>query len=229
MNIIGAQIAKEYFRKRGESNVFEAVSPCDISLLPGTLTILCGKSGSGKSTLLNMLSGMLRPTHGSVEYDGADLYAMPDDALSRFRNRNIGYIPQGRSMAPAWNVLENVMMPLTLYGERDEDRAMELMARLSIDGLRDMKMSRLSGGELKRVAIARALIRNPAAVFADEPTGDLDAENTQTVFRMLKDMAREGKTVLAVTHDQDAAVYADRVLTMESGRCFVQASADAEP
>ena len=218
MQVCGTQISKEYFRKRGDSNVLEAVHPCDICLEPGTLTVLCGKSGSGKSTLLNMLSGMLCPTKGTVAYDHADLYTMTDADLSRFRNRSIGYIPQGRSMVAAWNVLENVMMPLTLYRERDENRAMELLERFSIAALRDQKMAKLSGGELKRAAIARALIRDPEVIFADEPTGDLDEENTRIVFGALQELAREGKTVLAVTHEEEAKAYADRVLLMESGR-----------
>ena len=218
MQVCGTQISKEYFRKRGDSNVLEAVHPCDICLEPGTLTVLCGKSGSGKSTLLNMLSGMLCPTKGTVTYDHADLYTMADADLSRFRNRSIGYIPQGRSMVAAWNVLENVMMPLTLYRERDENRAMELLERFSIAALRDQTMAKLSGGELKRAAIARALIRDPEVIFADEPTGDLDEENTRIVFGALQELAREGKTVLAVTHEEEAKAYADRVLLMESGR-----------
>jgi putative ABC transport system ATP-binding protein len=218
MQVCGTQISKEYFRKRGDSNVLEAVHPCDICLEPGTLTVLCGKSGSGKSTLLNMLSGMLCPTKGTVAYDHEDLYIMADANLSRFRNRSIGYIPQGRSMVAAWNVLENVMMPLTLYRERDENRAMELLERFSIAELRDQKMAKLSGGELKRAAIARALIRDPEVIFVDEPTGDLDEENTRIVFGALQELAREGKTVLAVTHEEEAKAYADRVLLMESGR-----------
>ena len=110
------------------------------------------------------------------------------------------------------------MMPLTLYRERDENRAMELLERFSIAALRDQKMAKLSGGELKRAAIARALIRDPEVIFADEPTGDLDEENTRIVFGALQELAREGKTVLAVTHEEEAKAYADRVLLMESGR-----------
>ncbi len=217
MQVVARQITKEFRRKRSQSNRLTAVKPCDFELSPGILTVVQGRSGSGKSTFLNMLAGILTPTAGVVEYDGEDIYAKKDEELSRFRNEQIGYIPQGRSAVDTLTVLENVMLPLLLFGERDEKKAMELLERFSIADLKDMKMQKLSGGELRRLAIARALIRSPKVLFADEPTGDLDDENTKIVFGVLKEIAEEGTAVLAVTHEEDAPGYADLVYEMESG------------
>ncbi len=218
MEVCAKQITKQFRRKRSESNVFLAVEPCDLTVSPGIMTVVSGRSGSGKSTLMNMLAGILTPTEGVVEYDGENIYQKNDRELSRFRNENIGYIPQGQSAVDTLTVLENVMVPLLLYGERDEKKALELLERFSIADLKDMKMQKLSGGELRRLAIARALIRDPKVLFADEPTGDLDDENTQIVFRALQDIARSGTAVLVVTHEEDARIYADRLLNMESGK-----------
>ncbi len=217
MEVVAKQITKQFKRKRSQSNLFTAVQPSDLELSAGVLTVVQGKSGSGKSTFLNMMAGILTPTKGSVEYDGEDIYAKSDEELSQFRNEHIGYIPQGRSAVATLTVLENVMLPLLLFGERDEKKAMDLLERFAIADLRDMKMQKLSGGELRRLAIARALIRDPEVLFADEPTGDLDDENTRLVFGALKEIAQSGTAVLAVTHEEDARVYADLVYTMESG------------
>ncbi len=217
MEVCAKQITKQFRRKRNQSNVFTAVQPCDITLSPGVLTVVRGRSGSGKSTLMNMLAGILTPTAGVVTYDGEDIYAKKDDELCRFRNENIGYVPQGRSAVGTLSVLDNVMLPLLLYGERDEQKAMKLLERFSIADLKDMKMQKLSGGELRRLAIARALIRDPKVLFADEPTGDLDDENTQIVFRALQKIAADGTAVLVVTHEEDAQAYADRILNMDGG------------
>lgn len=218
MEVRASQITKEYYRKKRESNVFTALEPCCIDLRPGTLTVVRGRSGSGKSTLLNTLAGILTPTGGQVEYDGKDIYAIKDEERSLFRGRHIGCIPQGRSAHSALSVLDNVMLPLTIIGKRDEKKAVELLERFSIADLMDMNVKKLSGGELRRMAIARALIRDPEVLFADEPTGDLDEENTRLVFGQLKKIAGSGKTVFIVTHEEGAEAYADRVLTMENGR-----------
>ncbi len=225
MEVVAKQITKQFKRKRSQSNLFTAVQPSDLKLSAGVLTVVQGKSGSGKSTLLNMMAGILTPTKGSVEYDGEDIYAKPDEELSQFRNEHIGYSPQGRSTVATLTVLENVMLPLLLFGERDEKKAMDLLERFAIADLRDMKMQKLSGGELRRLAIARALIRDPKVLFADEPTGDLDDENTRIVFGALKEIAQSGTAVLAVTHEEDARDWADLVYTMESGT-LTRAGAD---
>lgn len=221
MEVSAYNISKVFHRRRGGTNVFTAVEPCSLTLPAGRLTVIGGRSGSGKSTLLNMLAGILTPENGRVFYDGKDIYAMPDSDLSAFRGGNIGYIPQGRSAVSSLTVLENILLPLTLCREEGKDRALELMRRFGIQELRDVLPEKLSGGELRRMAIARAMMRSPKVLFADEPTGDLDDDNTRTVFRTLREIAEAGTAVLTVTHDEEAASYADRIYRMDAGRLEV--------
>ncbi len=211
-------VSRRFFRKTGEANFFNAVERTDFLLPEGTLTVLMGRSGSGKTTLLNMLAGLLTPSEGQVMLDGTDLYALPDKALSRLRNQRLGVIPQGQTGLHSLTVLENVAFPAMMYGGADATKdAAALLERFGIGRLRDARPSELSGGELRRMAIARALINRPAALLADEPTGDLDDENTVVVLEALKDVAREGAAVLMVTHEAEAAAYADRLFRMNAG------------
>lgn len=153
-----------------------------------------------------------------------DLYALSDEERSAFRNRHIGVIPQGRTALRSLTVLENVLLPSRLYVQKSEnvleyrDRALALLEKLSIGHLKDAWPNELSGGELRRLSIARALIMSPDILLADEPTGDLDDENTGSVLKLLREKADGGTAVLLVTHEQSAAAYADRVLTMQEGR-----------
>lgn len=213
-------ISKNYYRKRDGSNVFTAVQPTDFELPEGQVTEITGRSGSGKSTLLNLLAGLLAPSTGKVWLDDADLYALPDGALSRLRNRRIGVIPQGQSGLHSLTVLENVLLPARLYGRGPvpEARARQLLERMGIADLADVRPGDLSGGEMRRMAIARALILEPSVVLADEPTGDLDDGNTAAVLELLRDTARQGAAVLLVTHEAGAARYADAVYRMDGGR-----------
>ena len=255
MELRAEKISRSFLRKRADSNIFTAVQETDFSLLPGTLTILSGHSGSGKSTLLNILSGLLKPDTGHVyllstghvylsgtgeaERTGAedaaaaasaaapaDLYSLGDEALSRLRLDHFGLIPQGHSALRSLTVLENILLPCSLYSVKEGgrkpdsellDRAETLLKRTGISDLRNVMPSELSGGELRRMAIARALIRRPEFIFADEATGDLDAENTRIVMDLFRSLADEGRSVLLVTHDRETLGYADRVFTMENG------------
>ena len=217
MQVRAENIKKEFIRRSGETNVFTAVKPCSITLFPGKLTVVRGRSGGGKSTLLNILSGILTPTEGKVFYDDRDIFTLSDEELSAFRNQNIGYIPQGKSAVSSLTVKENILLPLALYGETDEAEAERLMELLDLAALKDAYPAEMSGGELRRMAIARALIRKPSVLFADEPTGDLDDENTALVFQILRDAASDGMTVMVVTHEGEAAGYADRIFRMDGG------------
>ena len=221
MSLTAESLTKEFIRETKNTNRFTAVNNVSLTLDSGELTVLMGRSGSGKTTLLNMLSGLLEPSSGRVSYDGRSLYEMSDKQLSRLRNKHFGIIPQGQTAIHSLSVMENIMLPLALYGEggaEDEGYAKELMERLDILQLEGAKPAELSGGELRRMAIARAVIRKPPVIFADEPTGDLDDENTIAVFDFLKALAGEGAAVLVVTHENDAKPYADKLLTMSSGR-----------
>lgn len=215
---------KNFIRKRNDSNVFCAVAKTNLELPEGTLTVLSGPSGSGKSTLLNMFAGLLPPTEGQILLDESDLYQKDDRELSEIRNRHIGVIPQGQTALQALTVLENVLVPYSLYhgGRMDKnpeilDRARTLLEKADIRNLEQEMPSRLSGGELRRMAVCRALLMSPQIILADEPTGDLDEENTDIVMGMLKDCTRSGGTVLVVTHDRQVLSFADKCLEMKKG------------
>lgn len=216
MLVRAEKIRMEYTRGAGQ---FTALQETDLTLPEGRLTVLEGRSGSGKTTLLNILAGLQEPSGGAVLYDDTSLYGMGDDALSRFRNERCGVIPQGQTAVSSLTVLENVMLPGTIYGSDPglRERAESLLEKMQIKDLKDTLPAQLSGGELRRMAIARSLIRDPEVLFADEPTSDLDDENTEKVFGILREIAQAGKPVLVVTHERNAGRYADDMYHMESG------------
>ncbi len=220
MKLKAEKICKKFNRKTSGASYFYAVNETDFELAESSLTAVYGRSGGGKTTFLNMLGGLLEPSGGRVLIDGTDIYSMPDRELSEFRNKNIGIIPQGSTALPTLTVLENVLLPRLMYGKSDDSArkyAMELLEKVGIAELSQAMPNELSGGELRRMAIARALMNKPSVLLADEPTGDLDDENTALVLSLLRDTAKEGTSVLIVTHEGEAVSYADIVLKMDSG------------
>ena len=220
MAVKAESIAKRYFRKTGGANYFYAVQPVSLEIAAGEIAVLTGRSGSGKTTLLHMLSGLLKPTEGKVRIDETDLYSLDDRALSRLRSERIGVVPQGRSAIDTLTVLENILLPAKLYGRPlPAENARQWMERLGIAPLGDARPAELSGGELRRMAIVRALAQSPDLLFADEPTGDLDDENTRLVLSAFQAYAHEQKkAVFVVTHENDALQYADTIYQMDGGR-----------
>ena len=220
MRMKAENISKRYFRKNGDANYFLAVKPLNLELNAGETAVLMGRSGSGKTTLLNMLCGLLSPTEGEVWIDDTSLYSLDDKALSRLRSERIGVVPQGRSAIDTLTVMENILLPAKLYGRPlPVENARQWMERLGIAHLRDARPAELSGGELRRMAIVRALAQEPDFLFADEPTGDLDDENTRLVLSALRDYAHDHeKAVFIVTHENDAMQYADRSFRMDGGQ-----------
>lgn len=210
-------ISKSYSKKKN-SRMITVLDSTDIELRSGELTVIVGRSGSGKTTLLNILAGLLRPSEGSVLYDGMDIYGCSDKELSAFRAEHTGYIPQSQSILHDLDVKNNILLPSALIGKDESANARRLMDELGIASLENSYPDELSGGELRRTAVARALINEPSFIFADEPTNDLDAKNSSLVFGLLKKKAEEGAAVIVVTHEQSAAEYADNVYQMESGR-----------
>ena len=200
--------------------MFTAVEPIDITIDEGEMVVVTGRSGSGKTTLMNMLAGLLEPTEGKVYAGEADLYELNDDDRSKFRGEYFGYIPQGLSAIYSMNVLENILLPYMLDGGvgEYEKRALTLMEELDIVELKDVKPKELSGGELRRMSIARALMKRPEIIFADEPTGDLDDENTTKVLDILRSLTQEGTSVFLVTHEDAALSYADQIYRMDGGK-----------
>lgn len=218
MELIASGLTRRFLRRSGESNAFEAVRPVDLTLRGGEMTVLTGRSGSGKTTLLTMLAGLLKPSGGTVALEGRDLYRLSDAGLSGLRAKHFAVIPQGSSAVSSLSVMENILFPAALAGKKPPVREAEaLMERLGILNLRNVRPGELSGGELRRVAVTRALAGSPDFVFADEPTADLDDENTALVLTLLRESARKGASVLTVTHEKDAAAYADRLLRMDAG------------
>ena len=220
MAVKAENIAKRYFRKTGGANYFYAVKPLTLEIEAGEVAVLTGRSGSGKTTLLNMLSGLLAPNEGKVWLGNTDLYSLDDRALSRLRSEKIGVVPQGRSAIDTLTVLENILLPAKLYGKPlPVKAASQWMERLDIANLRDARPAELSGGELRRMAIVRALVQAPDYLFADEPTGDLDDENTNLVLSAFRDYAHEQKkAVFVVTHENDALQYANAIYKMDGGQ-----------
>ena len=212
-------VAKDYPRAGASGGVLTAVRPLDLELDPGSLTVITGRSGSGKSTLLSMLAGMLAPTSGAVTLDGADLYSLDERSRSRLRNAKIGLVPQGHTALRALSVLDNVLLPSVLYSRRrpPRQRAESLLEAVGIAEPARVGPHELSGGELRRMAVARALLMEPGVVLADEPTAGLDEESTAAVLELLRKTAQKGAAVLVVTHEEGAARFADRVLTMDAG------------
>lgn len=177
---------------------------CDINIRKGEFTAIIGKSGSGKSTLLRILGSMDRPDEGNVYIDDIDISELNDRQLSKLRREKIGYVYQNYSLIPEYTAYENIALPVILDNQDvDEDEINELLVSLQIEHCRNKFPDQMSGGEQQRTAIARALIMHPAVVYADEPTGNLDAESAENVAAMLSLAAAKYKqTIVMVTHDK---------------------------
>ena len=219
MKLKAEKVGRRYFRSGKDTNFFYAVQQLDFEPEESSVTVITGRSGSGKTTLINMLCGLLTPSDGSVLLDGRDIYELSDRERSLLRNRSFGIIPQGQTGLQCLTVAENVLLPVSMYGRtgEKEDKAKKLLEMLGIDDLRDVYSNELSGGELRRMAVARALINDPEIIIADEPTADLDADTTVLVMELLKERAKDGASVIIVTHDRDVIPYADSVYTMDKG------------
>ena len=196
-----------------------ALKKCDINIRKGEFTAIIGKSGSGKSTLLRILGSMDRPDEGKVYIDDIDISELNDRQLSKLRREKIGYVYQNYSLIPEYTAYENIALPVILDNQDvDEDEINELLVSLQIEHCRNKFPDQMSGGEQQRTAIARALIMHPAVVYADEPTGNLDAESAENVAAMLSLAASKYKqTIVMVTHDKQMAEYADRIFNIVDG------------
>jgi putative ABC transport system ATP-binding protein len=214
----------------GEAAV-KALDGVSVDFPKGGLTAIMGPSGSGKSTLMHLLAGLDRPTSGTVVVDGVDLADLDDAELTELRRDKIGFVFQFFNLLPVLDARENIVLPLKLAG-RDVDQARldRLVSAVGLDDRLDHRPAELSGGQQQRVAIARALMSEPAVVFADEPTGNLDSRSSEEVLGLLRTAVDElGQTVVIVTHDPGAAAIADRVLVLVDGKIVRDAAAgDAE-
>ncbi|MGN0702340.1 MAG: ABC transporter ATP-binding protein [Lentihominibacter sp.] len=218
MEIMRTENLKKYY-DTGAVTV-KALDGVDISVQQGEFVAIVGTSGSGKSTLLNMLGGLDRPTSGTVMVDGKRIFELKEEELTIFRRRKIGFVFQAYNLIPVLNVYENIVLPVQLDGgEVDEGFLNQVIEILGISQKTDSLPNQLSGGQQQRVAIARALASKPSIILADEPTGNLDSATSQDVLALLKLSGQKfGQTIIMITHDEEIAQLADRVIRIEDGR-----------
>lgn len=208
------------FKTFGSSETaVEALKNVSFSVPKGQFVAVVGESGSGKSTLLNMIGALDTPTSGNVLIDGKDVFRMKDEKLTIFRRRNIGFIFQAFNLIPELNVEQNITFPVLLdYKKPDKTYVEEILTVLSLQDRRGHLPRQLSGGQQQRVAIGRALITRPMLILADEPTGNLDSQNSSEVISLLKTASkRYSQTILMITHNRSIASTADRVLQVSDG------------
>ena len=204
---------------KGENRVI-ALDHVSLTIEKGEFTAIIGSSGSGKSTLLHIIAGVDVPTSGKVYLDGQDVYAQSNEKLAVFRRRQVGLIYQFHNLIPTLNVVENITLPILMDKRKvNEERLNDLLDLL---GLKDRKThlpNQLSGGQQQRVAIGRALMNAPAVMLADEPTGSLDSRNGHEIIKLLKESNQKyGQTLLLVTHDENIALQAGRIITIADGQ-----------
>ena len=203
----------------GENEV-HALDGVNFSVEKGEFVAIVGTSGSGKSTLLHMLGGLDRPTGGSVEVDGNEIFSLKDEELTIFRRRKIGFVFQNYNLVPVLNVYENIVLPVQLDGKAPDASYIDsIIETLGLERKLENLPNNLSGGQQQRVAIARALASKPAIILADEPTGNLDSKTSQDVLGLLKVTSQKyGQTIVMITHNEEIAQLADRIIRIEDGK-----------
>lgn len=218
MTILQTKDLKKYYGS-GDTQV-KALDGVELSVEQGEFVAIVGTSGSGKSTLLHMLGGLDRPTSGTVIVDNKDIFSLKDEALTIFRRRKIGFVFQSYNLVPVLSVWENVILPIQLDGNKvDTEYANEVMETLGLTKKLQNLPNQLSGGQQQRVAIARALATKPAIILADEPTGNLDSKTSQDVLSLMKVTSQKfAQTMVMITHNEEIAQMADRIVRIEDGR-----------
>lgn len=222
MSIISLKnVKKEYLM--GETTV-EALSDANVEIEDGEFVAIMGPSGSGKSTLMNMVGALDVPTSGKVEVGDTDVSELGEDELAMLRSKKVGFVFQQFNLIPSMNATENVALPMLFTGKSKKERterAHELLKKVGLGDRLDFAPSELSGGQRQRVSIARSLANDPDIILADEPTGNLDTHTGERVMELLEDLNEEGKTIVMVTHDEDDAEHADRIINIVDGKTGV--------
>lgn len=205
----------------GQKNQYSVLKNINLKIYKGEFIAITGASGSGKSTLLNILSGLDSPSSGEIRYHGKTISSFSDNALSNFRNQTIGFIFQSYNLQPFLSVYDNIAIPAYLKNSKRaqiESKVDSLLKIMGLEDKQDHQISELSGGQCQRVAIARALINDPSVVFADEPTGNLDSQNTENIISILRHINQNFHiTIILITHEASIANLADRLLTIKDG------------
>ena len=218
MEILRVEHLKKTYGE-GENTV-HALDDVSFSVEKGEFTAIIGPSGSGKSTLLHILGAVDVPTSGKVYMDGQDVFAQNEEELAVFRRRQVGLIYQFYNLIPVLNVRENITLPILMDGRKiNEKRLQEMIHTLRLEGREKHLPNQLSGGQQQRVSIGRALMNAPAVVLADEPTGNLDSRNSHEIMELLKESNKQyNQTLIMITHDENIALQADRIIAIEDGR-----------
>lgn len=218
MNILEVKNLTKVYGSGGAQ--IRALDDVSLTISEGEFVAIVGSSGSGKSTLLHLMGGVDRPTSGQVLLNGADVYDRSDEQLAILRRREVGLVYQFYNLVPILNVVENMTLPVALDGRTiNKERLEHMLERLNLKGRESHLPSQLSGGQQQRVAIGRALMNAPAVVLADEPTGNLDTKNSMEIMDLLRASNKEfGQTLVIITHDEDIALSADRIIAIEDGR-----------
>ena len=218
MVILETKDLKKYYGS-GDTQV-KALDGVDLAVEQGEFVAIVGTSGSGKSTLLHMLGGLDRPTSGSVTVDSRDIFSLKDEALTIFRRRKIGFVFQAYNLVPVLSVWENIVLPIQLDGNKvDTAYVNKVIEALGLEKKLKNLPNQLSGGQQQRVAIARALATKPAILLADEPTGNLDSRTSQDVLSLMKVTGQKfAQTMVMITHNEEIAQMADRIIRIEDGR-----------
>ncbi len=216
--LIATEIYKNYQNGPEVINVLKGIN---LEVSQGEVVIIIGPSGVGKSTLLHVLGSLDKPSGGEVQINGQNVFELDDQKLARFRNENIGFVFQFHHLLPEFTALENVMLPGMMYNkdiERVKSDALKLLGEVGLDNRLNHKPGQLSGGERQRVAVARALINNPKLVLADEPTGNLDKNNSESLYQLILNFNKKfNQTFIIVTHNELMAVQASRMIELEDG------------
>jgi putative ABC transport system ATP-binding protein len=216
----GVVVARDVTRRYGEGETaVDALRGVSVDIAPGKATAVMGPSGSGKSTLMHILAGLDKPTSGGVQVAGQEITTLGDNALTKLRREHIGFVFQFFNLLPMLNAKENILLPLTISGEKPDAGWFEqLVSDVGLSDRLSHRPSELSGGQQQRVAIARALVSRPTVLFADEPTGNLDSATGAEILELLRRSVDEyGQTIVMVTHEARAASRANRVLFLADG------------
>jgi putative ABC transport system ATP-binding protein len=218
MKITISHLSKQF--SQGE-NIVNVLNDLSLVIESGEIIALLGKSGSGKSTLLSLLAGLEKPDQGSIEIGANDIAKLSEAALCDWRAQNLGIVFQQFNLIPHLNALENVSLPLEINLKEDKEKALEWLSLVSLSERAKHYPSMLSGGEQQRVAIARAFVSGPSLILADEPTGNLDADTGKKIIEILFKIVKEMKTtMILVTHDEELALKADRIIRLQGGKCL---------